>query len=223
MRTMSVSQTTPSYQKELKPLVDQLGQMLPEEQFAVFNQDAETLAKRFVEPLKLKPGEIAPAFTLSNALGKEVVLANLLQSGPVVLSFYRGTWCPYCNLQLRQYQEMLPQLQELGASFVAISPQTPDASLDMQQKNELQFEVLSDPGNQVARQYTEVFTYGEAPLEAMAALGYNFHSFYSDQSGEIPVPATFVISTEGEIIAAFSEGGDYRKRVEPREILMVLA
>ena len=110
----------------------------------------------------------------------------------------------------------------MGATLVAISPQNPDASLDMQQKNELEFEVLSDIGNTVARSYTTVFRYGDAPLQAMKDLGYDFHSFYADESGEIPVPATFVIAPDGKIAIACSEGGDYRKRVEPQTIVEAL-
>ena len=212
----------PSYQKALKGLIEQLGEMLPAEPFAVFNTDAEQLAKQYPSPLKLHKGDKAPAFSLPNAKGNVVHLQELLSNGPVVLTFYRGVWCPYCNLQLRQYQSILPQLMESGASLVAVSPQKPDSSLDMQQKNKLEFEVLSDAGNQVARQYTTVFQYGEAPLKAMAGLGYDFHSFYDDESGEIPVPATFVIAMDGTIIYAGSAGGDYRQRVEPQEVLDAL-
>jgi peroxiredoxin len=110
----------------------------------------------------LKEGAQVPDFTLPDALGNAVTLSHLLMQGPVVISFYRGEWCPYCNLELRAYQRVLPQLQELGASLVAISPQTPDHSLSMVEKQKLAFAVLSDVGNQVAREYGLVFTIDEA-------------------------------------------------------------
>lgn len=216
---MSDSKT---YQENLKGLVSQLGEMLPAEQFEVFSQDAERLGKDYPEPLKANIGDQAVDFTLPNANGNIVKLQEQLEKGPVLLSFYRGTWCPYCNLQLKMYQDILTQIKEAGASLIAISPMTPDNSLDMQQKNELEFEVLSDEGNTVARNYTTVFTYSDASTQAMKDLGYDFHSFYADESGELPVPATFIIGIDGKIVFAATEGGDYRERVEPQEILNAL-
>ncbi len=218
---MSV-QTNPSYQQALQELITQLEGMLPAEQLKIFNDEAERLGHEHTNPLKLKKGNPAPSFRLPNAKNEIVSLADLLKSGPVVLTFYRGAWCPYCNLQLKQYQNILDQIHGKGAQLVAISPQTPDHSLDMQQKNELTFEVLSDAGNQTTKQYTTVFEYGAASLKAMKDLGYDFYSFYSDQSGKLPVPATFVINQDGIITFAASEGGDYRQRVEAAAILKAL-
>ena len=103
--------------------------------------------------------------------------------------------------------------------MVAISPQNPDASLGIKEKNELQFEVLSDNGNIVARKFTTVFKNSDAPIDAMTDLGYDYDGFYGDDSREIPVPAVFIIDQDRKIIFAKAEGGDYRNRVEPIEIL----
>lgn len=219
---MSVTNTTPSYKENLKGLIDQLGEMLPEEQFATFNADAKQLGEKHGSPLKLKKGDTAPVFSLPNAIGKNINIQDLLAQGPVVLTFYRGTWCPYCNLQLKQYQEILPQIKEVGASLVAVSPQNPDNSMGMKETNELTFEVLSDTGNKVARQFTTVFKNADEAIKAMADLGYDFNSFYDDASAELPVPATFVINQQGTITYAFSGGGDYRERAEPKDILEAL-
>ena len=219
---MPAVKTTPSYQEELRELAGQLGQALPEKQFAIFNNDAKQLAQRYTQPLKLKEGDQAIDFSLTNAKNETIKLSDLLAKGPFVLTFYRGAWCPYCNLQLRQYQQILPQIKEQGGNLIAVSPQTPDSSLDMAEKNSLQFEVLSDPGNAVARKYTTVFKNGDAPLQAMADLGYDFDRFYSDDTRELPVPATFVITREGIIAYAFTGGGDYRLRAEPRDLLKAL-
>ena len=138
------------------------------------------------------------------------------------MTFYRGTWCPYCNLQLNQYQQALPSIKNAGAQLVAISPQTPDESLNIKEKNELQFEVLSDNGNIVARQYTTVFKNGEEPINTMTALGFDFDAHYSDDSREIPVPAVFIIEQNGTISFAKTAGGDYRNRVEAADIINAL-
>lgn len=212
----------PSYKQALDSLVKDLAGMLPADKLAVFNRDAERLAGEFTSPLKLQVGDLAPLFELPNANGKTLRLEEQLQQGPVVLTFYRGVWCPYCNLQLTQYQQILPQIREAGASLIAVSPMTPDNSLGMQDNNALEFEVLSDVGNQVARQFTAVFRYSDASLQAMQDLGYDFFSFYGDDTAEVPVPATYVIDRDRTIRFARSAGGDYRERVEAREILAVL-
>ena len=212
----------PSYQEGLNNLRENLTSMLPAAALNVFDTDANAMQQDYPNVLQLAVGDQAPDFTLSNAVGEPVQLYELLKQQRVVLTFYRGTWCPYCNLQLAQYQQVLPELQAAGASLVAISPQTPDESLNIKEKNELQFEVLSDNGNLVARQYTTVFQYGDQPLNTMAELGYDFDSFYADDSRELPIPATFIIEQDGTISFAQSEGGDYRNRVEAATIIQSL-
>lgn len=219
---MSKIITVPSYHDDLQGLFKQLEQMLPQEKLAIFNNDARQLGQMYVAPLRLKAGDKAPNFALPNATGKVINLKDLLQHGAVVLTFYRGSWCPYCNLQLRNYQQILPQITDAGAQLVAVSPMTPDHSLNLQQTNALQFEVLSDSGNKVARQFTAIIGNPASSIQAMADLGYDFHAFYADKSAELPVPATFVIAQNGTITFAASEGGDYRQRVEARDILDAL-
>lgn len=216
------TKTTPSYKEGLTGLIDQLNQMMPTEVMSIFNADANQLEKTHTNPLKSKVGDRAPLFSLSNAIGETIHISDLLKTGPIVLTFYRGTWCPYCNLQLSLYQKTLSEIRLAGGNLVAISPQNPDQSLTIKEKNELDFEVLSDNGNVVARQYTSVFRNADAPVETMSELGMDFNSFYSDDSREIPVPAVFIIGQDGLIAYAKSEGGDYRNRIEPQEILEAL-
>jgi len=210
------------YKDEVKTLIGQLEGMIPQEQFQTFDADAKQLAASHGAPLKLKVGDKAPLFTLPNAKGEQIQLANLLEQGALVLTFYRGIWCPYCNLQLKLLQEALPQISAAGANLVAISPMNPDNSLGAIKENELTFEVLSDVGNKVARNFTTVFKNSAAAINAMNDLGYDFYSFYDDKSAELPVSAVFVINKSGEVIFAKSEGGDYRERVEVQEVLEVL-
>ena len=214
--------TVTSYQENLFELNKQLQGMLPTNVLDTFDKEANEMQKTYQSILKVKAGDKAPEFSLPNALNKEVTLNSLLQKGKVVLVFYRGNWCPYCNLQLNLYQKSLDEIEKLGALLVAVSPQTPDNSLNMTEKNELKFEVLSDVGNKVTRQYTKVFRFSDAGFDILKELGYDFNSFYGNDSREIPVPAVFVINQKGIITFAKTEGGDYRNRVEIEEILNAL-
>src|SRR5260370_10215512 len=133
-----------SLQEQLAALVTRAKAAMPSEVIASLQRDLETLARCGLAQQSVQVGEQAPDFTLPDALGQPVTLSALLKQGPVVVAFYRGEWCPYCNVQLRAYQRILPQIQELGASLVAISPQTPDHTLSMVEKQQLAFPVLSD-------------------------------------------------------------------------------
>lgn len=219
---MSTKIVIPSYKDGLKELQENLEKMLPKDALLVFEKDANQLKETHNSILKLKQGDKAPNFSLSNAIGETVSLKSLLAQGKVVLTFYRGTWCPYCNLQLNQYQQALDEIKTLKANLVAISPQTPDESLNIKEKNELEFEVLSDNGNIVARQFTTVFKNDETPIETMKALGIDFDDHYGDDSQELPVPAVFIIEQDNTISFAKTIDGDYRNRVEATEIINAL-
>jgi peroxiredoxin len=171
----------------------------------------------------LAVGERAPNFRLPNAAGKDVELAERLAAGPVVLSFYRGDWCPYCNLELRALQAALPRFEAHGASLIAISPQAPDHSLSMAEKNDLSFEVLSDVHQEAIRAFRVQFT---VPADLQELHRNVFHNDLStrtaDGSWDLPVPATFVIDRAG-IIRARYVSADYRTRMDPDDIERALA
>ncbi|MCO5947975.1 peroxiredoxin-like family protein [Mucilaginibacter flavidus] len=219
---MSKSNQIPVYEQEKIQLQAVLAAMIPKESLAVFNDDADQLALDYVSTLKLSVGDQAPLFQLPNAVNKIIALQDLLNEGPVIITFYRGNWCPYCNLILNAYQRILPDIKALGANFIAISSQNPDSSLDMQAKHALQFEVLSDSGNQVAKQFTTIIQNAVEAVDEAQKLGVDFYSFYDDQSREVPVPAVIILDKNGKVLFAKSEGGDYRLRVEPSEILTAL-
>jgi peroxiredoxin len=166
-------------------------------------------------------GTPAPLFNLPDAQGVSVSLRDQLERGPVVITFYRGEWCPYCDLTLRAYQERLPQIRALGASLVAISPQTPDASLTTVEKKHLAFAVLSDAGNSVARQYGLVFSVPPALDAIHQAFGIDLATANGDAANELPVPGTFIIGKDGRVAFAFVEG-DYRVRLEPAALMRQL-
>lgn len=189
---------------------------------AEFDADTRELVRRGVGKDAPRVGDTAPEFDLPDQRGRAVRLGQLQTQGPLVISFYRGGWCPYCSLELRALQRHLPQMSGLGASLVAISPQIPDESLSTAGKHELSFPVLSDEGNRVARLYGLVFNVSEHLRPLYAAFGIDLPKVNGRDSFELPVPATFVIDRIGVIRAACVEA-DYKKRMEPTEILNVLA
>ena len=213
---------TPTYADGLRELRGNLTNMLPNDALRVFDTDAAQLADTHRTPLKLNVGDYAPDFELPDADGQSVRLSGLLADGPVVLTFYRGAWCPYCNLYLAQLQQHQEEIKAAGAQLVAVSPQRPDPAKDMATKNALTFPVLSDEGNTIAEDFTTVFRNGDAPVATMTALGFDFDGFYADDSRGLPVPATFVIGQDRRIRFAASAGGDYRQRVEPTAVLNAL-
>jgi|tagenome__1003787_1003787.scaffolds.fasta_scaffold20436415_2 peroxiredoxin len=211
--TPTTSLTAPT--EELRAgLKTQLGALLDR-----FDAGATELGAR-VWPAKAV-GEAAPDFGLPDARGVTVTLADLRDDGPVVLVFYRGAWCPYCNLQLRAFQAALADIHAAGAALVAISPQTPDNSLTLAEQAELKFPVLSDVGNAVARSYGLVFALGAADRELHGGVGIDLAASNGDDSWELPAPAVFVVDRAGTIRYA-SVAGDYRWRVGPDEVLAAL-
>jgi peroxiredoxin len=198
-------------------LRDQLGVEI----LSVYDRDAEALAAGDTFAGALRAGDPAPGFRLPDARGEEVALDDLLAGGPVVLVFYRGAWCPYCNLQLAAFQSALADIRGAGAALVAVSPQTPDQSLTLAERHALEFAVLSDAGNAVAREYGLAFTQGEAATTASRALGVELADYNGDDSNTLPAASTFVIGQDG-LIRFAAVSGDYRWRVGPDEVLAVL-
>jgi peroxiredoxin len=137
------------------------------------------------------------------------------------MTFYRRAWCPYCNLQLHAYQQAFPQIQALGASLVAISPQTPDHSLSLAEKQALTFAVLSDVGNQVVRTYGLVFAMDEAVRAAHRQIGTDLPAYNGDESWELPMPGTFLVDPSGTVRLAFVDP-NYTHRLDPSLIIAEL-
>jgi peroxiredoxin len=207
--------------EELNQLKQQIQQQLPDDVKATMSQVAKDLVNSAIADRAVNVGDSAPNFTLPNAVGETVALQDLLQSGPVAISFYRGGWCPYCNLELRALQQALPQIRELGATLVTISPQTPDNSLSTAEKHNLEFEVLSDVGNQVAKQYRLVFELPESLRPIYEQMGIDLPAHNGDESFELPIPATYVVNSDGKIARAFVDA-DYKNRLDPQEIVAAL-
>jgi peroxiredoxin len=168
-----------------------------------------------------KAGDTAPEFTLKDPAGQDVSSRDLLAQGPLVVSFYRGVWCPYCNLELQALQAALPEITARGASLVAISPQTAPNSRKSQRENKLDFPILSDVKSEVAAAFGIRFALPQELVGLYRSFKNDLPTFNDDPSWVLPMPARYVIGTDG-VIAYAEVNPDYTQRPDPSELLPVL-
>ncbi len=193
----------------------------PEKQ-RVYAEGIQSVRDSGILQSAIQVGQKAPDFTLKNAQGDTVTLSTELKKGPVVLIWYRGGWCPYCNITLVAMQKILPELKAEGAELIALTPELPDKSLTTAEKNHLSFEVLTDLNHQVAKEYGVAFE-----LTPEVAARYKEHFDLAEFNGQaagssmLPLAATYIITGDGMVRYAFLDA-DYRKRAEPREIVDML-
>ncbi|KAI1615742.1 thioredoxin-like protein [Exophiala viscosa] len=166
----------------------------------------------------IQVGEDLPDFRLINAVGKEITSTELLAQGALLITFYRGDWCPFCNLALRAMQKHLDDFRAKGVTLVAITPELPDTTLSTTEKNELKFTVLSDVGNKYARQLGILFQQPETLRPVFEQFGHDLKSRNGDDSFAVPIPATILVDQKGIVRNTFIEP-DYTKRLEPSEAL----
>ena len=169
-----------------------------------------------------RPGDLLPALALPNASGETVDLRALAATGPLVITFYRGGWCPYCNLELRSYQQRLGDFDRLGATLVAVSPETPDDTLDTAQKNALAFPVLSDVEGRLAEALGIRFQLTPAIRALYEKFGHDLPTRNGDGGWSLPMPATFIVAKGGVIASVFADP-DYRTRLDPDQALSAVA
>ena len=169
----------------------------------------------------LKVGDKAPEFALEDADGTVVRSADLLARGPLVVSFYRGVWCPYCNADLQAQEAARAGIEALGASMVAISPQNATNSRKAMRQNRLGFPILNDPGNAVAAAFGVRFALPAELVAVYKAMKLDLEAVNGDASWTLPMPGRFVIAPGG-VIAAAEVGPDYTRRPEPEALLPVL-
>ncbi|SIO64911.1 peroxiredoxin-like family protein [Paraburkholderia phenazinium] len=169
----------------------------------------------------IKAGDRAPHFNLKDQNGNDVSSAALLVKGPLVVTFYRGVWCPYCNIELQAINEVLPEIQAYGANIVAISPQTPVNSRKSVRTNELGFPVLSDVNGQTGADFGLRFALPDYLVELYKNLKNDLPAFNNDPSWTLPMPARYVIGQDG--IVLYSEvNPDYTRRPDPSDMFPVL-
>ncbi len=194
---------------------------LPGDVLALMAQTNEELIAQHIKNNALQVGAKVSNFSLNNHSAEQVELADLLNNGPVIISFYRGNWCPYCNLELKALNDHLSEFKTHNAQLIAISPQLPDETLSSAQKNALEFDVLSDINNKVAEQFGLLFTLDERIVALYSQFGIDFEKYYGNKSYTLPLPATYVINQKGIITYAFLNE-DYTLRAEPTDVLAAL-
>lgn len=192
------------------------------EKIAEYNKGIKTVVESGMLKQALNKGDTAPDFTLKNAVGKEVTLSTLLKNGPVVMTWYRGSWCPYCNIALQSYQQNLSKIQAAGGQFIALTPELPDNSLPTTKKHSLEYEVLTDLNNKVANEFKIVFKMTPWVQKAMQDFaGLNKYNGKDYDDATLPLSATYIITPDRKIAYAYLDA-EYRNRATPEMIIKEL-
>jgi peroxiredoxin len=212
---MTLLQAIENFQKEMIPNI-------PKDVLQTLQRTSAKLMAKGLEDNALEQGDTIPAFSLPDATGTQISSDQILKDGPMVISFYRGGWCPYCNLELKALQDVLPEIKTLKAELIAISPELPDHSLSTKEKHALEFPVLSDHNNQVAKNFGLVFELDKELVPIFKdKFNWDLIAINGTENVELPFPATYVVDKAGVIQYAFVNS-DYTQRAEPDKILEVL-
>jgi peroxiredoxin len=195
-----------------------IAKYVPPEAQAIHTRVVAELRESGIVSRALSDGAKAPEFVLNNHNGKPVSSADLLDKGRLVVCFFRGRWCPFCVGQLEVMNLILPRIQQIGASLIAISPQTVQQSFFMADQHKIRFPLLSDPGNCVAREFGLVYRVPEYQQAVYRRVFINLPFVNGDESWELPIPATYILDRNRSVIYA-SVNADYTERPEPSEIL----
>jgi peroxiredoxin len=227
MKWRSLEESTPG--TDARPLREVLAerkalmaQYVPQETLAIHERVIEELRGQEVSRKALGVGAKAPSFELKDHNGKAFSSAELLKTRRLVICFFRGRWCPFCVGQMEAMNRVLPQMRDAGAELVAISPQTVQQSFFMADQHRLGFPLLSDTGNQVARQFGLVYRIPDYQQSIFRRALINLPFINGDESWELPIPAVYVVDRDGTILFA-AVNPDYKERPEPEEILGKLA
>jgi peroxiredoxin len=195
---------------------------VPPEVAKIMSEATEKLKKSHIAENTLKVGQSMPSFSLPDFKGKKVSLKESLKNGPVIISFYRGSWCPYCNAQLNSFQQHLADFKQKGATLIAISPEKPDLTAVAAENKKLEFPILTDKDNKFAKKIGLVFG---VPAELKAVykkFGIDLEESQGNSDWNLPMPATYVVSKKGKIIYAFVDA-DYTLRATAEDVLNALA
>jgi len=203
---------------EIKEFQEQFVEQVPEETREEMQQETQKLIDQHLEEKALKVGDKIPEFTLEDTQGNSV---NSKELGLAVISFNRGNWCPYCNLEMAAFVKEYPRIKELGAELDAIAPVVKEKYAEMGEQHEAEFPLLSDEGNKVGKQFGIVFKLSENLQRIYEKLSIDVQAHNQDGKNELPIPATYVVDNEGIIQWAFINA-DYTKRSEPDEVIQAL-
>jgi peroxiredoxin len=195
-------------------------ELTPKDEQEIMLAQMRNLIKTGIMENVLKEGDTLPSFSLTEQTGQPIHSTHLMSQGPLVISFYRGAWCPYCNMELKALQSVLPEIRKTGAELIAISPNHPDNGLSLKEKYDLKFEVLSDTDNLVAKKFGLVFPLEKNLWDNYKKAGMDLEVYNGNNKWEIPIPATYIVD-KGKIVLAYIDV-DWTKRLEPSEIVSKL-
>ena len=195
---------------------------MPAEVLATMARATEDLLASGVEGRALRQGDRLPEFELPDQHGRRRRVHDYLREAPLVINVYRGGWCPYCNLEMKALQAVLPQIESLGARLIGLAPETPEHAGETATRHAIEIDILSDSGNRVAQLLGLVFELPEELRAIYARNGIDIPAFNGDDSFRLPVPATYIVDQAGMIAYAFVNA-DYTQRLEPAGILDQLA
>jgi len=204
--------------RQIEKLNNELLQQVPQEVLKIFEQSIADLKTLNIEN---KIGDKLIPFSLPNAANQLIYSKDVLNQGKMILAFFRGSWCPYCNLELRALQENISKITNKNATLLAVSPQNQHHSMALVQKHLLTFEVLTDQDNVLAQQLGISFELQDFALSAYQAMEIDLEEFNTTKDNTLPVPAVFVVDTDGSILYKFVDT-DYRNRLDIDELIQSL-
>jgi len=203
---------------ELNATLNNFMEVAPKEISSVIGKSTADFVASFDPKKAIQVGDKLPAFKLIDATGKEVDSADLIPNGPLLINFYRGNWCPFCNIALKGFQDKLEEIKAKGATFVAISPELPDTSLSTTEKHALKFPVLSDAGNVFAKKLGILYQQTPDMVSTLGKIDIDLKARNGDDSGVVPVPAVLLVDKTGTVRNTFIDA-DYVHRLEPTTAL----
>jgi peroxiredoxin len=207
--------------EQLSAYAQQSASRIPAPAQTIMKEAIASLENSKITTKAYKKGQQLPDISLPNAQGNTVNVQEILKDNKVVVAFYRGGWCPYCNLELKALQEKLPEIEAKGAKLIAITPETPDNSLSTKEKNDLSFEILTDANNEIAKALGLVYQLPENLVSLYEQFGIDLKQSQGTASNELPIAATYIVDQDGVISYDFLEE-DYKLRAEPSEIIAAL-
>lgn len=204
--------------QQIEELNENLAKQLPTEILEIFGKSIRDLKAENIEENSIGTGDIFPDFSLPNTNNEIVALKELLKNGKVIVAFFRGSWCPYCNLELKALQDNLKQITDKSATLVAISPQTADYSEELKGNHQLDFELLTDKNNTLAKQLGISFGLQNYVVPVYGSLGIELSEYNENDNNELPVPAVFAIDINGRITYKFVDT-NYMNRINIQELI----